>query len=593
MPKQITVDMVVPYLTGTSTYIAKKESENDYLELKIHMDGEYPEKLIDERRPSEPAHIKDYRKKIFQHVSMPIILKCVSAFGRIRKSSDWSIKYDSSAVLPGIAKGEDAQSYFEKNFPVFGSVTKWAFDVMLKQYLTDANGVVAVLPREFSQASNQYHKPFPYIFNSDNVVQFAEGEYCILKTHDTIEITLENGSKFKKEKFIVLTTYSYEEWIQGADGKWRMNFDFQHGFGELPAFKMGGLSKTTKEGSFIWRSRIYPMVPRLNEAVREYTDLQAGVVQHLFLKEWEYESQKCGTCKGVGKVNKADGGSVKCPEKNCKGGILISSPYEKTVVRPSLPGSPPVPMPPGGYFDRNPEIIKIQDERIDKHEFKALSAINMEYLSKTPLSESGTAKQVDREETNTFVYGIAEDIVGIMDKCYYYMALWRYYPYVSNDKEVIKTQLPKIPVPEKYDLFTSAVLMDEISSARNAKINPTTISAMEREYVQKKFGYDAEKMNECDLILSLDPLPGYAPDEKSAMLFNKGITETDFIISCNINTFVKRAMQEDSGFSTKPVKEQLVVLEKYASEKSKANLEGEKLKIKLQKEAAAASGAFQ
>ena len=173
------------------------------------------------------------------------------------------------------------------------------------------------------------------------------------------------------------------------------------------------------------------------------------------------------------------------------------------------------------------------------------------------------------------------------------MALWRYFPYITNDKQVIKSQLPSIPVPEKYDLFTSAVLMDEINAARTAKINPTTISAMEREYVQKKFGYDPEKMNECDLILSLDPLPGYAPDEKSAMLFNKGITESDFVISCNINTFVKRALAEDSKFALKPIKDQLVVLQSYAEEKSKVNMEGEKLKIKLQKEAAAASGAFQ
>lgn len=41
---------------------------------------------------------------------------------------------------------------------------------------------------------------------------------------------------------------------------------------------------------------------------------------------------------------------------------------------------------------------------------------------KVPQNESGYAKDVDREELNNFAYACAEDIVWMMDKCYYLFA---------------------------------------------------------------------------------------------------------------------------------------------------------------------------
>lgn len=50
------------------------------------------------------------------------------------------------------------------------------------------------------------------------------------------------------------------------------------------------------------------------------------------------------------------------------------------------------------------------------------------------------------------------------------------------------------------------------------------------------------------------------------MLQNGGITETAYIISCNIHAFVRRAVFEDREFYTKDYKEKLKVLERYADE---------------------------
>lgn len=582
MPTIVTKELAVKYLTGRVEYHAKKESEKEYTDLKIHMDGEYPETLLEDRRPNEPQHIKDFRKAIFSHISMPVVNKVVAALGKIRKSADFDVKFDTSKNSKVIKKGEELNLYLTKNFPVFKSVDKWAFDVMLKQYLHDANGVIAVFPKEFSKEDTQYHKAFPFIFNSTDVINFVEEDWCLLKTHDQITVTLEDGRQINRDKYLLITTYSYEVWVQNqSNDGWGMIEEFRHDMKELPVWKMGGLSKATKQGSFIWRSRIYPMVPRLNEAVREYSDLQASVVQHLFLESWEIESQRCSVCNGIGKVPKdGGGGMVKCPNKACKSGTLIPSPYETTIYRLPRAGEQPLPSPPKGYIDRNPEIIKIQDERIDKHEFKALSAINMEFLAQSPMNTSGESKKMDREETTSFVHGIAEDVIGNMDKVCYYINLWRNGKVIKSREELL-AQLPVIPVPEKYDLFTSSVLLEEINAARTAKLSPVVMAALEAEYASKKFIHDEQAKNECILIINLDPLPGLSIDEKASELFNKGITETDFVISCNIKSFVGAAIVEDENFPMLDITKQRQALTKLAQAKTQEIMDSQKAKMKL------------
>jgi hypothetical protein len=56
-----------------------------------------------------------------------------------------------------------------------------------------------------------------------------------------------------------------------------------------------------------------------------------------------------------------------------------------------------------------------------------------------------------------------------------------------------------------------------------------------------------------------------------AMLTNKGITLIDYIISCNINQFVHRAMIENTNFAYMKYEQQMQVFRDYADEIIKSN----------------------
>lgn len=312
------------------------------------------------------------------------------------------------------------------------------------------------------------------------------------------------------------------------------------------------------------------MVPHLKEAVREYSDLQAEVVQHIHSTMWMYETQKCTTCKdGSGRLI-VKGKTIICD--TCKGrGKVPVSPYGALKIElpklgeTGIPGGVPM-----GYVQKQVDIVKIQDERVDKHKYQALSAINMEFLAEVPLSQSGIAKNVDRDELNTFVDSIAEDLVAHMDKIYSLYCDLRYSVVIPDSKKR-KAMCPTIAVPQNYDLLSSNYLLAELETAKKANLNAVTITAMETEFANKKFNNNPEVRDELKAVLLLDPFPGLNDDQKLVRLQNDGITAEDYVISSNVNSFVRRAIEEDAAFLTASFSEQKKTITKFAQEVIKTN----------------------
>ena len=240
------------------------------------------------------------------------------------------------------------------------------------------------------------------------------------------------------------------------------------------------------------------------------------------------------------------------------------------MVKPPIPGQANVPTPPAGEIPKQIDIIKLQNERVHDHIYRALASINMEFLAEVPLSQSGTAKEVDKDELNNFVNSVAEDIIAILDKMYHFINLYRNKILIGNTDELM-AQLPVISVPERYDIISGIYLLDELQRAKTAGLNASIIKNMEIEYANKKFNYDPQVKDSMELVYLLDPFPAVSADDKMAMLMNKGITSVDYIISCNISQFVNRALMENKNFSSLTYSKQMEVLKSYADEIVKLN----------------------
>jgi hypothetical protein len=567
-------DILKPYFVDKQTHYYYDKADKKCKAFEPHSEGCYPTELIECRRPNEPLEVQKYRKEIWVPKTKPTFGRVLASLGKIRRSSDWSIKYPELGVFTKIREGESLEDYCEKDFPYFESVTNWIFSVALKRYLTDSNGVVLIMPLTTDVPETDFVKPYPILFDCCDVVMFNHGENALLNNplgcmYVTKNGAMKSGKSFYYVDAFAITTYNQVD----AKGTMVPSDPYVHGLGILPCFKLGGIVCETEGHNFLYESRISGILPELDEALREYSDLQAAKVLHVYPERWEFTQQECSTCKGTGQRRNpawTEGCGLPvqlpCDNSGCHNGYIASGPYAKLLIRPTsaIEGGGSIPNPPAGYVEKDVEIVKLMDDSVRQHIYDGLAAINFQELAEVALAQSGVAKTVDRDEQNNTIHAIAEDLVKIMDNTYKITAYYRYINLYTTEE--IDTMLPKIPVPEKYDLFSITNMQTELNTAKSGKTNPVIVNAMEIDYASKRFNTDESVRDLISLTLKLDPLPNISEDEKMARLSNKGILQETYIVSSNINEFVQRALDEDPKFAGLPLKTQKAKLLKYANE---------------------------
>ncbi len=573
MPKLIfTQEEINAYVTEEKDAMHKWREENIRAanRIAVHAEGKFPEDLITERRPNEPKEVLEYREKIFVAKTKPTFSKVFSSLQKIRRSQEWSINYPKD-VFSRINENETLYKYCEKKYPFFTSVTNWIFDVVLRKYLIDPNAVGFVYVPNMEVEENEYVKPICEIFSSENIIDFIPEDYAVLKIEAGVNYYHENHIT-RGTSFYVVTTERIMKYDQTASNVWTKVSDILHELGELPVFQLKGIVIEHTAKGFKYESRIAAMLPELDEAIREYSDLQAAKVLHIYPERWEYTQNECTFCKGTGRRNNPrwteDCGCdthVSC--ETCNGsGYIAAGPYSKIMVRPTgaLDGATQIPTPPAGYIDKDTKIVELQETGVKNHLYYALAAINYEFLAEAPLATSGVSKEFDRDEANNWTHSVGEDIVAFADSVYYFIAKYRYKTLYNEDE--IEDMLPSINVPERFDLVSSTQMQKELTDAKNGKFNPLIQSALEDSYTAARFSTEPEVRKRLQLTFKLDPLPNVSEDEKMSMLSNGGISKESYIISSNINEFIQRAIDEDPKFVDKKLPEQKDVLKKYAAE---------------------------
>lgn len=536
-----------------------KEDE-EYQNFKYYSDDVYPEKLIDERRPNENQMVKEYREKTYQPVFQEVFDRVLNTLSKIHRADDFFIKYPDQSQFTKIAKGESLEDYLERDFKGKQSIMNYTFSTMLKQYLIDANGICVIwgaqpINEDGTANETQYIEPHPYIINTDKIIYFNEGESFVYKGNKNREIYSIDKDKWAK-------------WKQDKKGNWYLDKEIANLSNEPCFFRLGGVVENTEDLGTEYQSRLKAMLPWLNTATVEFSDLQAEIVMHIHSQQWIYQSEECGSCQGTGSIIK-DQQKVPCTNKNCKGGYVSFSPYEPLRIRPAKLniGEQAAPTPPMGYVQKNTEIAKLQDERINNHRYRSLAAINMQFLEVVPASVSGVSKAYDRDEANNVFYSVAKDLGRIIEFSAYYVAVWRYN--TLYDIETIKSMCPIVIVPNTFDILSSDYLVQEIKSAKDSGLNDAVLSEMEIEFIKKRWANDPMLQRIKIDAMKLDPASGKSEEDKALMFANNTMTKQDQILSTYIYDFIERAYENEKDFGMRTRDEKLKVLVGYAEAKQK------------------------
>jgi len=543
--------------------VIRKKADELYEALEIHIEGKYPFQLINERRPNESTEIKEYRYKIYQNVFKSTTTRILTSLGKAKKAEGLQINYPVDTTSTPDA--EKLQRYVTEDVPMIGNVVDWGFETMLKMMLMDANAICVVAPANLDKAQTEYLQPVPHIFDSDDVQYVNHFAKLVVLKGEKEKYTSTDGRKYDAEVFWVINEQAVEKWVQINSAKdFQLRESWNHNFGELPCFTLGGIAVDTDNGCILYESYIQGIVAWLNEAVREYSDLQAEVVQHIHSTFWAYSTQDCTKCRGTGQIGR-NGQFVQCDASGCNSGKIDVSPFSNIMIKTSSLGAAAgqtIPVPPAGYITKNIDIVKLQWERIKEHIYNALASINMQFLDNVPLAQSGIAKSVDRDELDNFVHTVTSRLLRNVEHIIYLMALTRYSGTMS--KEQIRELLPTFRIPMSFDLMNSSYLIDEIDKAKKANISPLIVSELEKQLAAKKFNDEPKVFRMVQAQYDLDPLLGLTTDEKLAMLTNDGISQIDYVVSCNLPRYITQAFEENEDFHTLPLLEKRDVLKQIA-----------------------------
>jgi hypothetical protein len=453
---------------------------------------------------------------------------------------------------------------------MYDSITNWIFSRLLRSYLIDANGMVALQPYQMILPdASEYLKPVPVIYDADDVYDYVQNSHVLLKSDEKVKMyNSRNSYSSDGCVYYVIDTVKIQRWVQtGTKEQFAIEREYLHNLGYLPVYQTFGVITDTSMEGILAESRIAPMLPYLNEMAREYSDLQAEVVSHIHSTFWYYAAVDCTACKGSGKLTRSeDNAKIQC--SGCGGTgkkkIALNS-YEAIALPPPEPGSPAnIPTPPAGFIQKDTDMARLQNERVDAHGYRALSSMNMQFLDSSPLNQSGLAKEVDRDELQNTVHSIAEDLVRIADSVCKTIIDMRYGEVVSNPDQRAELY-PVIVVPEKYDLLTSSLQVDALTKLTQAGVDSTIIQAAQLDLAAKMFSADPAVKNRVMMNTELDPLAGKTHEEISMGLMNQTIREIDAIIHDNKKSFIDRAMEENNFMGLSRA-DKMAILERYAAE---------------------------
>ena len=536
----------------SQTYRQAKDAAEKML---VHSKGRLPKKLLEERRPHETEAAKAYRLKIFEPITKGAFGKIVNVLKRIPKAEGYYTKWPDMPAL--VAKDETLKHYCEEVYPGFVSIEEWMWKYALSMMVTDPNALMCVFPINMDKTDEkEYYKPFVNIYESAKVVEFTHEQYAILK---------------EKDNYIFVDTVAIYRYKKVKDN-YVQDMAFQHKLGVLPVKQMGGFIEDTEDGNILYESFIAGILPHFNEAIREYSDIQAEVVLHMHSERWSWAGQECKSCAGVGFTNKP-GQKLNCDE--CSGtGYRPKSPFSEIIVKSTgneaLESKAPIP--PAGYIQKSVDIVKIQDERIKSHINEGYAAINFEFISTIPANQSGIAKDYDRQELEGFLHSIASNMVDIKNWSVKIISLYRYSK-ILNKTELFDC-LPIINVPCKFDVESVDYKLQVIKGAKDANIGISILRTLSIDFVNKTFSDDPEEKAYNELCIELDPLFGYSIDDKTTLSNTKAVTNVDIVISANISSFVDRALDENEKFASLEHSKQMEIIEKYAQDKIDANNAG-------------------
>jgi hypothetical protein len=530
--------------------------------MGVHVEGNKPTKLLEINRPNEPDDVKKYRLEVYRPKTKSLSEKVVNTVNRIFNPRLFHITYPESPSA-SIPDNKWIGTYMTEGIPYYESLMRFVRETYTKKDFGDPNAWCVLLPLDFEIPDTEFYEPVPFIYQSSDICLFKEDEYLLIKM--SVKDKEEGKALYIDRERIV---YFEEE----EKNEWKVDDEYPNITGQVTAFRLGGVIMGNKS-PYWYHSFISGVLPHWDDVVTLSSDLQAGIVNHLYLEKWEY-TVDCDDCGGSGKISaqQANPGATvisHLPEgataeiyscRSCAGtGKRVTrGPFNvMRINKDAMAQDVTSPIPPAGYIDKPIEIIDKIKEIIKEEKDNGLSSINMEIISKVGEDQSGVAKTIDRQDLDSFLLRYSNHCFDyVIPNLIYYTMVWRY-GNILTDQQILEN-FPTISKPKAFEVLDVMMLQEEMKKASEANVSSNILKQIETEIVNTRFSGDEFNRKRNLAIIELDPLYSKSADELMTLRANGVVKREDWQIHAYMDLIIDTMIEEDEKFLDLKRKDQRV-----------------------------------
>ena len=487
---------------------------NDVREsMFVHTRGALPDKLLNTRRPNEDEKVFQYRLDIYEPITKGSMNKAIDKLFRLFSSANYSVKVSGNLE-------EYLSTKRFKNEHFIGFIQKY----VLRRMIEDPNALLVTIPVGEGLVNPSVKVDVDcLIVGSDKIKYLSKDAVCWIDEKEKSIVSVNGRNVYEGSVFHTLTKYGYFKHVQRGE-KHAQIYDlievYRHEIGSLPAVVLGG--NPTVEDYF--ESYFSPFLPFGNECIRQYSDwtgvmtmsafpyreetaedcnakgCRSGVI---FNKETE-EHETCGVCNGTGKIFARSPYGVFIRSKGSgafEGNQTDSTPLVRFI-------SPPV------------DIIKYSGEAWENLLRKAEESLHLIFVDE---AQSGKAKEIDREESDSMLTKISNNVFDeIIFKTLLFMEKFR---------ELTNPVEPVIVKPISFRSRNEEDLIQEINdlSDKNAPIAFQVEAA--KDLAKKRFSGNKAISRMVEVLVAFGPIYHVKTADKAILLANGTIKKQDVVKS--------------------------------------------------------------
>ena len=469
--------------------------------IEPHLDGKMPPSIHD-AFPNETKEQKKYRERVFQSRTMGTLWAAMAEVQRITMGEKMQFQI-SEALYERLKESYSMGRYF--------SLERWAMDYVYKARVRDPNGLLATIPTNINpeDATQPLGAKFEVIASEDILHQ----------TEALVLTSWPYGSiLYNTQVYRLFTLTNYMVLARTKDGGIEVLVDYPHGNEKLGLEKLGGTLMTYKVKKGMYQGLTYKYhdsdfafaVPVMNDCEVANNQLKVVTANAAFPTRI-VRGVTCDSCKGRGQIQRRhpETGELcwldefqerpdmhECQKCNGRGTLPIGA-LDQIVVPDNidpLGGSGPEPNLQTGFLQYvSPDTSSIVEIRTQKTLLAGELDEVLNITKPSKFTESGIAKEKDREGRQTMLKSIADGVAELIQNSLY-NAIDYVFPVpelqAQNQEARDNTY---IKAPQSFNIKTLAELENEYFT--NLEQKPLTMRKEQYlELVRKRFGDDAKEL---------------------------------------------------------------------------------------------------